>query len=209
MNPTHTIAQYQPLLTSIALKIVGRIEDAEDIVQETFLKWLSVDQGKVHSTKAYLIKAVTNKCFNHLKKSGNTQTDSLDALEENNLLFSEEEGNDSFLDKEHYLMIAICAIQDTLDPLEKGVYLLREVFNLDYEEIQSLFGKTKDHCRQLLSRAKKKLSFNKDRVSFEACNAEKLNNFKKACRWGSVSDLVQEITQDISSKIKNSTTDYK
>lgn len=201
MNYTQTFTQYQPLLTSIALKIVGTLEDAEDIVQETFLKWLSIDQEKIQNTKAYLIKAVTNKCFNHLKQSKNLYTDSLDTLQENEVFFSEEH-HDSNIDKEHYLMVAICAIQETLEPLEKGVYLLREVFNLDYEEIQSIFGKKKDNCRQLFSRAKRKLSVSANSFTLDSYSAEKLKSFKKACRWGSITDLVQEVTQDLPAKFK-------
>ncbi|MEL7147559.1 MAG: sigma factor, partial [Bacteroidota bacterium] len=67
MDQAKAITLYQPLLTSIAYKIVGSLQDAEDIVQDTFLKWLTIDQQKIDNTKAYLVRAVTNNALNHLK----------------------------------------------------------------------------------------------------------------------------------------------
>src|SRR5690606_10607667 len=61
-----TISLYQPLLHTIAYNLVRCKQDAEDIVQETFIKWLTIDHEKVQNTKAYLVRAVTNNCLNHL-----------------------------------------------------------------------------------------------------------------------------------------------
>ena len=66
MNQSQAIQLYQPTLRSIAYNLVRSRADADDIVQETFLKWLSIDSDKIQNTKAYLIKAVTNNCLNHL-----------------------------------------------------------------------------------------------------------------------------------------------
>ena len=66
MNQEQTIILYQPMLQAIAYNLVRCKQDAEDIVQETFLKWLTLGQQKIENTKAYLIKAVTNNCLNHL-----------------------------------------------------------------------------------------------------------------------------------------------
>src|SRR6476620_10775419 len=66
LNPAQDIALYHPLLHSVAYNILRCKQDAEDIVQDTFLKWLSIDRTKIENTKAYLITAVTNNCLNHL-----------------------------------------------------------------------------------------------------------------------------------------------
>ena len=66
MNKSEAIISYQPVLHSIALKMVGRLEDAEDIVQDTFEKWLKIDANKIQNTKAYLIKSVSNNSLQFL-----------------------------------------------------------------------------------------------------------------------------------------------
>ena len=66
MNQAQAITLYQPTLTSIAYNLLRSKADAEDVVQETFLKWLTIDSEKIENTKAYLIKAVTNNCLNHI-----------------------------------------------------------------------------------------------------------------------------------------------
>ncbi|MDH5610800.1 MAG: RNA polymerase subunit sigma, partial [Cyclobacteriaceae bacterium] len=66
MNRAETIQLYQPLLYSIALRMVGTLEDAEDIVQDTFEKWLSIDVESIHNTKAYLVRSVRNNCLQFL-----------------------------------------------------------------------------------------------------------------------------------------------
>ena len=67
LTQTQTIALYHPMLHSIALRIVKCKADAEDIVQDTFLKWLSIEKEQIQNTRAYLIKSVTNNCLNHLQ----------------------------------------------------------------------------------------------------------------------------------------------
>ena len=66
MNQAQAITLYQPLLHNIAYNLLRCKADAEDVVQDTFIKWLSIDQAKIQNTKAYLIKAVTNNCLNHI-----------------------------------------------------------------------------------------------------------------------------------------------
>ena len=67
LNQAQTIELYQPTLHAIAMRLLRCKADAEDVVQETFIKWLNTEQEKINNTKAYLIKAVTNNCLNHIK----------------------------------------------------------------------------------------------------------------------------------------------
>ena len=80
MNQAQTIALYQPMLVTIAQNLVRCRQDAEDIVQETLLKWLSIDTSKIENTKAYLIRAVTNSCLNHLQSFRKKKQEYLDAI---------------------------------------------------------------------------------------------------------------------------------
>jgi hypothetical protein len=88
-----------------------------------------------------------------------------------------------------------------LEPVEKAVYLLREVFNFDYEELQEIVNKKKDNCRQLFSRAKEKLSLDIHRKDSEICNFESLfDSFMKACSLGEATQLIENLKLEIAKK---------
>ena len=201
MNQAQTITLYQPLLHTIAYNLVRCKQDAEDIVQETFVKWLIIDQQKIENTKAYLIRAVTNNCLNHiqtLKKKKEQYFDSINVAE---MITKFKETNLSYLDLDVNLASAFKIMQTKLEPLERAVYLLKEVFDFDYEELQKTLDKKKDHCRQLFSRAKKKLSDETSKIHFDMPDTAKLmKTFRDACHFGNEEELVQELKKGISEK---------
>lgn len=93
---------------------------------------------------------------------------------------------------------ALKVLQSKLEPLERAVYLLKEVFDFDYEALQEALDKKKDHCRQLFCRAKKKLQDETSKINFELPDASSLmESFRKACHLGNASDLVLELTKDV------------
>jgi len=98
MTQAQTITLYQPLLHTIAYNLVRCKEDAEDIVQETFVKWLTIDQKKIENTKAYLIQAVKNNCLNHLTSLRKKKEEYFDNLHLADLLTKFKETNLSKLD---------------------------------------------------------------------------------------------------------------
>ena len=138
--------------------MVGSREDAEDIVQDAFVKWLTIDQEKVQNTKAYLIRTVTNNCINHLNSFKKKKGEYLSQIRNSELLEKYREFEFPRFDFENELSEALAVIHKKLEPVETGIYLLREVFDFDYEELQKIFGKKKDNCRQLFLRAKEKLT---------------------------------------------------
>ncbi|HMG90527.1 MAG TPA: sigma factor, partial [Chryseolinea sp.] len=132
MSREQTIANYQPLLQAIAYNIVRCKADAEDIVQETFLKWLSTP-NKIKNTKAYLITAVKNNCLNHVSALRRKKEE---LFQENNIseiISRFKESNFAHLDFEVELAKAIKIVHAKLEPLERAVFLLKEVFEYDYE----------------------------------------------------------------------------
>jgi len=198
MTHAQTITLYQPLLHTIAYNLVRCKEDAEDIVQETFVKWLSIDQQKIENTKAYLIKAVTNNCFNHLKSLKRKKEQCLDAVHLGDLIHKFKEINLSKLDVDVNLTAAFNVLHTKLGPLERAVYVLKEVFDFDYEELQATLNKKKDHCRQLFCRAQKKLSEANAKIQWEMPDASSLmKSFKEACDFGNATQFIQELKSDI------------
>ncbi len=182
--------------------MVGSWEDAEDIVQDTFTKWLTLDQQKIQNTKAYLVKSVTHNCINHLNAFKKRNIRYLSTFKAGELIEKYKELDFAKFDLESEVAAALAMIHKKLEPLEKGIYLLREIFNVDYEDLQELFGKKKENCRQLFCRAKEKLKQETSKSKTEVSQPFRLlEHFRNACTLGHLSDfmhqLVQEARQDI------------
>jgi RNA polymerase sigma-70 factor (ECF subfamily) len=185
------------LLQAIALKMVGSWEDAQDIVQDTFVKWLTVDQEKIQNTKAYLIRTVTNQCINHLNSFKTKKSEYLSQIKNSELLEKYREFEFPRFDLENELSEALAILHKKLEPVEKGIYLLREVFDFDYEELQKIFGKKKENCRQLFVRAKEKLTQETKKSKTQAVQPfQLLDTFKKACSSGYFSDFIYQLTHE-------------
>lgn len=196
MTQGQTILLYQPLLQQIAMRMLRCKADAEDVVQETFIKWLSQEQEKIKNTKAYLIKAVTNNCINHLQSLRNKRIEYLESFQWSEVVEKLKETTDfSHIDLEAELAKALHVLQTRLQPLERAVYVLKEVFDFDYNALQEVLDKKQDHCRQLFCRAKKKLedgssNFN---AAFQPRKAALLESFRRACEIGQPLDLVRQL----------------
>lgn len=196
MNQAQAITLYQPLLHNIAYNLLRCKADAEDVVQDTFIKWLSIDQAKIQNTKAYLIKAVTNNCLNHISALKRKKEEYWDSIMLSELVVKFKESDFANIDFEKELALAFKVIHTKLEPLERAAYLLKEVFSFDYEAIQKVLDKKADHCRQLFCRAKKKLS----EASFKPELPETsplFESFKAACTLDNASEFIQHLKQDI------------
>jgi RNA polymerase sigma factor (sigma-70 family) len=194
---------YQPLLYSIALKMVGRLEDAEDIVQDTFEKWLKIDSTKISNAKAYLITSVKNnsvKFMNSLRERVSHQ--SVCDTDHNALAESAESKGIFNFDIEVEVNHAWETLHSKLEPLEKSIFVMREVFNVEYEELQQLYDKKVDNLRKIVSRAKTKLQEEKKRFQLPNTDSYIPDSFKRACSGGQLSDLFHELTEDIKERLK-------
>lgn len=169
------------------------MQDAEDIVQDTFLKYLTIDQTKINNTKAYLIRSVTNNCLNHLNSLKQKKKEYLDAVKLPEIF---EKIDFSHLDLKHELEVALEILYKKLGPLERAVFLLREGFDFDYDELQVIFNKKKEHCRQLVCRAKDKLSMETPRISFSFDRSRFFEAFSKASSQGQFKELIQQLHEE-------------
>jgi RNA polymerase sigma factor (sigma-70 family) len=203
LNPAQDIALYHPMLHSVAYNILRCKQDAEDIVQDTFLKWLSIDRTKIQNTKAYLITAVTNNCLNHLNTLRKKKEEYWDTSKLSQLIVRFKESDFAHLDLEAELAAAFKVLHAKLEPLERAAYVLKEVFDFDYEALQQVLNKKADHCRQLFCRAKKKLSEETPKLNFELPNkSQLLESFKKACE-GPAAHFIQDLKKDIAAKLSS------
>lgn len=177
--------------------------DAEDIVQETFIKWLNSEQEKIQNTKAYLIRAVTNNCLNHLQALKRKKEEYLESFHWPEFIEKFKESDFSHLDIEAELSKAFHVLQHKLEPLERAVYVLKEAFDFDYKSLQVLLDKKQDHCRQLFSRAKKKIEDEKLRLnSVIHEKTELMKSFKNSCDIGHASEFITELRKDITAALR-------
>ncbi|AHM60995.1 RNA polymerase, sigma-24 subunit, ECF subfamily protein [Flammeovirgaceae bacterium 311] len=188
-------------MISIAQRMVKNMMDAEDIVQDTFLKFLSQPPKAIDNLKAYLVRAVINNCLNHLKRLRHSAEELLDPLLHAEWL-AHFDININFVEREGEVSEALKVLLQKLEPSERAVYLFREVFNYDYAEIAEIVEKKKDNCRQLFCRAQAKLQQEKVRFSFNIDqHKQTLHTFLDSCRNGSFLELVDNLKEDLRLKM--------
>ncbi|RFM26922.1 sigma-70 family RNA polymerase sigma factor [Deminuibacter soli] len=199
MNNKATIfLDYKSLLFSIAYNMLGQVAAAEDIVQDTFVKWLETNDSAIHNTKAYLVKAVTNTCINYLQ-SARVRRESYIGIWLPEPLNDYETGSaQKRVESYHALSIGILVLLEKLTPQERAIFLLREIFAYDYAELAEIFEKTADNCRQILKRAKANLGKETRRFEVDLKVHEKiLHHFLEAVSAGQVEELIQVLKEDI------------
>src|SRR5438552_9670937 len=148
---------YRPLMFSIAYRMLGSVTEAEDIVQEAYLRYQATPTDEIVSHKAFLSTIVTRLCLNQLQ-SARAQREAyigpwlpepvLTGVDERFAPMQQAELHES-------LALAFLVLLEQLTPVERAVFLLREVFDYDYAEIAAIVGKSEAACRQLFSRAKR------------------------------------------------------
>ncbi len=199
MSQEETISLYQPLLYSIAYNILGKVADAEDIVQDTFLKWFRVEHQKVENSKAYLVKSVKNACINHINVLQRRKEVFFETIDFSQFIGKMELPN---FDLKNEISEAVGILFKKLEPNERAVFLLKEVLGFDYNDLTEVLDKTKDNCRQLLSRAKDKLKQEKGRFNFNKDTRNQfLNNFQSATSFGEIGNFIDGLKKDISDKV--------
>lgn len=152
--------QYKPLLFSIGYRMLGSVAEAEDLVQETFLKAFQIDVEKIENKKAYFCKIMTNKCLDVLKSSRYKREHYIGTWNPEPL-FSEKrlelDPSELFLQKEG-ISIAYLRMMEYLTPDERIVLLLRKVLDFPYATISEILHKKVENCRKLFSRAMQKIA---------------------------------------------------
>jgi len=149
-SATDAAASFDPLrptLVRVAYRMLGSVADAEDIVQEAFLRWHGTDRSSVHEPEAFLRRVVTRLCLDHLKSARVRREDYVGTWLPEPIVESAE---DAVEDVTLPLMMAL----ERLSALERAAFLLHDVFGVDFDEIAETIGREPAACRQLVSRAR-------------------------------------------------------
>jgi RNA polymerase sigma-70 factor (ECF subfamily) len=192
---------YRSYLFAIAYRMLGSAMDAEDMVQETYLRYQTTPPETILSPKAFLTTIITRLCMDQLHLArrqrelyvGPWLPEPISTAEAPELTSVEER-----VDKEESISLAFLVLLEQLQPMERAVFLLREVFEYDYAEIAAFLGKSEAACRQAFSRAKKHLSEHRPRFPASPdTQRQLLTSFQQAVNAGEMTALMNLLAEDV------------
>ncbi|OUC93765.1 RNA polymerase sigma factor SigJ [Streptosporangium minutum] len=194
---TERFEEHRDLLTAVAYRVLGTVTDAEDVVQEAWMRWSGVDTAKLEDDRAYLIRVTTRLSIDRLRRVS-AQRESYvgpwlpelvgavpDAAEHAELTASVE--------------LALLVVLETLSPLERAVFVLREAFALPYAEIGEIIGRAEATARQLARRAKQHVRERRPRFEVDRAERRRLTErFIDAASGGDLDALTAMLAHDVS-----------
>jgi RNA polymerase sigma-70 factor (TIGR02957 family) len=198
--------EFRPLMFSIAYRMTGSISDAEDIVQEAFLRLTRVlqDGASIASPKAYLATVTTRLAISHLRSARVRRESYVGAWLPEPLLsgtfggFSDEPDPAEHAEMSDSLSMAFLVLMESLTPTERAVFLLHEVFGYDYKEIAGITGKSEPNCRQIFARARHHVDEQKPRYETSRVQREEVaRRFFEAAAGGDLAALLEMLAPDV------------
>jgi RNA polymerase sigma-70 factor, ECF subfamily len=192
--------QYRPLMFSIAYRMLGSVSEAEDMLQDAYLRYREMPAGSIASPKAFLSTVVTRLCLNHLQAARVQRESYLGPwLPEPLLTEVDPASPTSQAERLESISMAFLILLERLTPVERAVFLLREVFDYPYEEIAEIVGKEEASCRQILSRAKKFIAASRPRFTPSTQQHQHLlQQFLNAVSEGDLAGLAQLLASEVS-----------
>lgn len=189
---------FRPLMFSIAYRMLGTVEEAEDIVQKAYLRYQAVPSEQIVSPKAFLSTIVTRLCLNQLELAHTQRETYIGPWLPEPVLTATDEQPAQQAELHDSLSLAFLVLLEDLTPLERAVFLLREVFDYDYAEVASITGQQEAACRQVLSRARKHIAERRPRFKPSPdTHRQMLNQFLQAINSGELTGLMQLLTDEV------------
>jgi len=187
---------HERLLFTVAYEMLGSAADAEDVVQETWLRWADVDRATVRDARAYLVRVVTRQALNRLRTLARRREEYVGEWLPEPLLTSPDVAEDVELAES--VSIAMLTVLETLGPAERAVFVLREVFDAPYEEIAEAVDKSPAAVRQIAHRAREHVAARRPRMEISRSEqARAVELFMEVLRTGDISDLLDVLAPDI------------
>ena len=193
-----TINQYRGLLFSVAYRMLGSVADAEDMLQETFIRWQEAANDEIRSPRAFLVTVITRLCINQLQSARVRREEYVGEWLPEPLVTGPGSDPLGVLKVDESISMAFLLLLERLTPMERAVFLLREVFEYEYAEIANVLGQSETNCRQILRRAKQHVG--DMRRHFDASAREHddlLKRFIQATRSGDMKGLVELLSSEV------------
>ena len=192
-----TFEAHRSLLFSVAYRMLGSRADAEDMVQETFLRWQQAANSGIRDARAFLVTVITRLCINQLQSARSKREEYFGQWLPEPLVGSTENPiNMAGIDGS--LSMAFLVLLERLTPVQRAVFLLREVFDYEYQEVADMLALTESNCRQILKRAKEYVA--SDRPRFDVSREEQerlLQQFLQTTSHGDMQGLIALLSKDV------------
>jgi len=190
--------EHRRRLFGIAYRMLGSVADAEDMVQETFLRWQKSRPAEIKSTEAWLVTVITRLCLNHLKSARVQREEYVGVWLPEPLVAEGSPNPRENAEQAESLSIAFLVILETLSPTERAVYLLREVFGYAFDDVARIVRKSEANCRQLLGRARQHIAERRPRFPSSADQQRRLvEAFLEATNRGDLEGLMAVLSEDV------------
>ena len=188
--------EHRRLLFTVAYEMLGAAADAEDVVQETWLKWTKVDQSQVREPRAYLVRMVTRKALDQLRVLARRREDYVGPWLPEPLMTSPDVADD--VELADSLSTAMLLVLETLTPTQRAVFVLHDVFDVDYDELAEAVGKSPAAVRQIAHRAREHVAARRPRGIISSTDAwDALIALQRATVTGDLQSLADMLAPDV------------
>lgn len=189
--------EQRPGLERLAYRMLGSRADADDVLQEAFVRWAREDRHMVESPRAYLTSVVTRLCIDRKRE--------IDARKETYVgpwlpepIVQPAAAADRPAELAESISMAFLYVLERLSPVERAAYLLRQVFGYDYAEISTILEKSEENCRQIVSRAERRVHEGRPRFDAPSAEVSRISQeFLQACATGDMQGLLQLLADDV------------
>ncbi|MFI2367565.1 RNA polymerase sigma-70 factor [Streptomyces sp. NPDC018833] len=193
---TEVFVAHRNLLFTVAYEMLGSAADAEDVLQETWLRWAGVDLGTVRDQRAYLVRITTRQALSRLRTLGRRRESYVGPWLPEPLLTAPDVAED--VELADSVSMAMLLVLETLTPTERAVFVLREVFDLAYDEIAEAVDKSPAAVRQIAHRARAHVAARRPRgVVSPAETRDALDAFQRAAETGDLQSLLDILAPDV------------
>ncbi|HEY9338331.1 RNA polymerase sigma-70 factor [Kribbella sp. NPDC004138] len=193
---TEAFVAHRNLLFTVAYELLGSAADAEDVLQETWLRWVGVDLDTVLDQRAYLVRIASRQALQRLRTLGRRKESYVGPWLPEPLLTAPDVAED--VELADSVSMAMLLVLETLKPTERAVFVLREVFGLDYDEIAKAVDKTPEAVRQIAHRARSHVAARRPRGVVSADQTrDAIDAFQRAVNTGDLQGLVDILAPDV------------
>lgn len=196
VRSTDVFVRHRNLLFTVAYEMLGSAADAEDVLQETWLRWVDVDVAEVRDERAYLVRITTRLALNRMRANARRRESYVGPWLPEPLLTTPDVAED--VELADSVSLAMLTLLETLGPTERAVFVLREVFDFGYDEIAAAVDKTPAAVRQVAHRARAHVAERRPRA--EATKVERdrvLEQFVRAAATGDIQSLMDVLAPDV------------
>jgi RNA polymerase sigma-70 factor (ECF subfamily) len=189
--------EHRPALARLAYRMLGSLADSDDVLQEAYLRWARDTREAVQSPRAYLLSIVARLCIDQRQLIEARKLTYVGPWLPEPVVEAVGLGPGMPLETAESVSLALLLVLESLSPVERAAYLLKRIFDYDYDVIAQILDKSEPSCRQIVSRAERRIHDQRPRFDPDPAQAERLTDaFLQACSTGDLNGLVQILASD-------------